>query len=108
MSRYALVRDGQVVNVALWDGKTEWTPDEGCTVHKLADDSQVGPGWTRFTNGRYKAPEPTDPEPLQVGLVVDSGALAVFFQTVQDPNSDPRDAIAALAEALNTAPADSA
>lgn len=102
VSRYALVCDGQVINVTLWDGKTDWTPDEGCTVHKLADDSPVGPGWTRAGNGRFVAPVATDPEPLQVGLIADPGALAVFFQAVQDPTVDTRDALAALAEALNT------
>lgn len=103
VSRFAVVRDGQVVNVTMWDGKSDWTPDDGCTVHKLPDDSPVSPGWTRSANGRYKAPEQTEPEPQQVGLVVDPAALATFFQTVQDPNSDPRAAIEALAEALNTA-----
>lgn len=103
VSRYALVCDGQVVNVCMWDGKTEWAPEDGCTVHKLPDDSPVGPGWTRAGNGRFVRPAEVEPEPEQVGVVVDPAALASFFQAVQDPNVDTRDALAQLAEALNTA-----
>jgi hypothetical protein len=48
MSRYALIQDGEVVNVVVWDGKTEFTP-EGELV-ALTDDEVVGPGWARKGN----------------------------------------------------------
>lgn len=46
VSRYAhVLGDGTVFSVSLWDGVTDYTPPEGHTLHKLADDSPVGPGW---------------------------------------------------------------
>jgi hypothetical protein len=53
MSRYAIVQDNEVVNVALWDGKTEYNPDGELVA--LADDEVVGPGWTR-SKGKWVAP----------------------------------------------------
>lgn len=56
--RYALVRDGVVVNVIVWDGESEWTTPEGCVAVEC--DNTVGP---RFTyDGKTfspPAPEPT-------------------------------------------------
>lgn len=57
MSKYALVKDGTVENVILWDGvpyapatdeapATGWNPPDGYTALPLEDDSSVGPGWT--------------------------------------------------------------
>jgi hypothetical protein len=53
MSRYALVNGDEVVNVALWDGETDYNP-EGELV-ALADDEPVGLGWTR-KRGKWVAP----------------------------------------------------
>lgn len=100
MSRYAVVCDGQVINVTLWDGKTDWAPDEGCTVHKLPDDSPVGPGWTRAKNGRYVAPEVVEQTPEPVALTVDPAAVTALIEAVQDPETDVRQALADFATAL--------
>jgi hypothetical protein len=105
VSRYAIVCDGQVVNVCLWDGVTDWTPDEGCTVHKLPDDSPVGPGWTRSGNNRWVAPAPAEVAPEPVAVTVDPTALADLLTAVQDPNVDVRQALADFAAALNPDPA---
>ena len=51
--RYAIVdKDGNVVNVSLWDGKTPWTPGEGLKAIKDEDNkAEIGGKWdgTRFT-----------------------------------------------------------
>jgi hypothetical protein len=60
--RYAHVINNKVVNVSLWDGTTEWTPDDGSVVpYPLEDDSPVGPGW-QFVDGEWVAPEPEPDE----------------------------------------------
>ena len=46
IGRYAhVLEDGTVWGVSLWDGVTDYTPPEGHTMHKLADDSPIGAGW---------------------------------------------------------------
>ena len=52
--RYAILRGNEVVNVTIWDGVSEWQPDEGCTAIECPDDA--GPGWT-YENGEWAAPE---------------------------------------------------
>lgn len=54
--RYAIILNGEVVNVALWDGVTDWQP-EGELV-QLEDGSPVGPGWT-YSDGVFVEPEVT-------------------------------------------------
>ncbi|ELP6610555.1 tail fiber assembly protein [Escherichia coli] len=39
---YAVVKDGIVINVVVWDGETEWQPDEGYAVKT---DGSVGICW---------------------------------------------------------------
>jgi len=41
--RHAIIKDSIVINVALWDGETEWTSPEGTTVVSCPDDA--GPNW---------------------------------------------------------------
>jgi len=41
--RHAIIENNTVINVALWDGETEWTPPENTIVVSCADD--VGPDW---------------------------------------------------------------
>lgn len=40
---YAVVNNGVVVNIAVWDGESEWKPTDGVAV--LAEDG-VGVGWS--------------------------------------------------------------
>ncbi|HGG0598098.1 hypothetical protein M8T05_11230 [Enterobacter roggenkampii] len=42
MDFYAVVENGIVINVVIWDGESGWVPEEGYVVK--ADDS-VGIGW---------------------------------------------------------------
>ncbi|WP_161139673.1 hypothetical protein [Propylenella binzhouense] len=43
VKRYAIVEGGIVINVALWDGEAEWTPDAGEAIPCPAG---TGIGWT--------------------------------------------------------------
>lgn len=39
--RYAIIEDGVVTNVILWDGQTDWAPPEGAVVVQ-SDALQIG------------------------------------------------------------------
>lgn len=49
--RYAVVRDGVVENVVMWDGESEWAPPEGTMLVKSDDanpsDIYDGKAFTR-------------------------------------------------------------
>lgn len=56
--RYAIVKDGVVINVALWDGKSEWDPGEGC--HPVqSDTANIGDTY----DGKDFIPVPVAEEP---------------------------------------------
>ena len=56
VKRYAIVSGGQVVNVTLWDGETEWAPPEG--QEAIPCPEEVGIGWS-YADGDWTAPEPS-------------------------------------------------
>lgn len=59
--RYAIVENGTVVNVVIWDGDTTvWQPPKGTTANLLPDDSPVSPGWT-FDGTNYAPPATAAP-----------------------------------------------
>jgi hypothetical protein len=46
VTRYAILRSGQVENIIRWDGQTPWSPP-ACTIAiVLQEDSPVSAGWT--------------------------------------------------------------
>lgn len=56
MNRYALIIEGVVTNIALWDGASSW--DHGCDAVILIEEGQkvgVGSDWdgTNFTEPPY-------------------------------------------------------
>jgi hypothetical protein len=53
-NRYAIVENGVVTNVILWDGEAEWSPESG-TANPLPDGSPVAPGYT-FDGTKYTEP----------------------------------------------------
>ena len=55
-STYAVVKDGIVINIVVWDGETEWQPDEGYAVKT---DGSVGIGW--LYDGETFTPPPVAP-----------------------------------------------
>lgn len=58
--RYAIVSGGSVVDVALWDGTTDWPLNSGESAIR-SDVADIG--WS-FSNGQFTAPKaPSPPEP---------------------------------------------
>lgn len=61
VARYALVQDGQVLNVTLWDGVEPLELPEGQSLVACGDDP-VGPGWAWDEEGGFVAlPIPSPP-----------------------------------------------
>ncbi len=53
---YAIVQDGMVINVVVWDGKTEWQPPAGTTAIEVTE--QTGPAYIGFgyIDGHFATP----------------------------------------------------
>jgi hypothetical protein len=56
-NRYAIVLDGTVINLATWDGESDWSPPEGEAVQC---GREVGIGWT-YEDGEF-SPAEVEPE----------------------------------------------
>lgn len=65
---YAVVKDGIVINIVVWDGETEWQPDDGEAV-KI--DNVAGIGW--LYDGKEFTPPP-EPDKTHAELVVEADA----------------------------------
>lgn len=59
---YAVIENGTVVNVVLWDGESEWSPDNGVAI-PAADG--VGIGWL-YADGEFSAPPVPPPTEEQL------------------------------------------
>ena len=46
MNEYAIVADGVVVNLIIWDGVSPWTPPDGTTLVAIQADEWVDMGAT--------------------------------------------------------------
>ncbi|WP_156438241.1 hypothetical protein [Burkholderia sp. BDU5] len=54
---YALVQDGKVINIIVWDGDTaKWQPPDGVLACLLPLDSTAGIDWTTDDNETYYPP----------------------------------------------------
>lgn len=53
--RWAVVDDGIVVNLIVWDGESPWSPPSDARVIEIPDDSPVDIGWSY--DGSNFAPE---------------------------------------------------
>ena len=54
--RYAMIKDGVVQNICLWDGDLNtWTPPEDMTV--IAAPENIGVGWS-YSEGQWAEPVP--------------------------------------------------
>ena len=61
MKRHAIIKNGVVVNVCLWDGDEKtWKPDPGTTAVLAEDGGEIGQLWDgeRFS-------DPPDPQPVE-------------------------------------------
>ncbi|SDH08997.1 hypothetical protein SAMN05216466_10762 [Paraburkholderia phenazinium] len=62
ISTYAVVENGAVTNVILWDGQSGWEPPAGTTAHPLPDGSPATIGYL-FDGTSYTAPPATPKTP---------------------------------------------
>ena len=53
MSRYAIVdTEGNVINIAEWDGVSKWSPPENTTLVPAEDEADAERGGT-YSNGQF-------------------------------------------------------
>lgn len=57
--RFALVMNSEVINIVLWDGEAEFTP-EGELIN-IEDHPEIGIGWT-YIDGEFIPPDPAPEE----------------------------------------------
>ena len=55
VENYAVIEDGVVVNVILWDGVAAYTPEEGQTLQPIGD-SGAWIGWKYNSKTAFEAP----------------------------------------------------
>lgn len=67
---YAVIENNTVVNVVLWDGESEWSPDNGVAI-PAADG--VGIGWL-YADGTFTAPDIPEPVKSHDELVAEAEA----------------------------------
>ncbi|WP_155631564.1 hypothetical protein [Burkholderia stagnalis] len=57
IANYAIVENGVVTNVIVWDGDAEsWHPPEGSTAILLPSESPIGVDWTTVDGVNYTPP----------------------------------------------------
>lgn len=54
MNKYAIIENGVVTNICLWDGTTEWVPPENSTIVELVDTS-IDIGF-QYLDGQFTPP----------------------------------------------------
>lgn len=97
--KYAVLKDGQVINVILWDGAGDDLPayfaDQGATLQLLPDDSLVGPGWSH-DGADFVAPEvPPVPPMTAEQALAERNRLMAYATTQIAPLQDAVDMVEA-------------
>jgi hypothetical protein len=60
MAHYAIIENGAIVSVIIWDGVAPYAPPAGATLTPLSQlPAGVGAGWTQGASGAWAAPAPT-------------------------------------------------
>lgn len=71
-TRYAIIRDGRVINTVRWDGVSPYSPPEGCTL-VLDEEGKASKGGTfdgKTMHPRVRAPAPA-PAPSAAEMIAD-------------------------------------
>lgn len=55
MPTYAIIENGLVVNIVIWDGVTSFVPPSGKILIQIQDGTYTGPGAT-YVNGAFGDP----------------------------------------------------
>lgn len=77
--RYALIRDGIVIQVIKWDGTDRWSPPEDVSLVMVDDGWGFGVG-DLYIDGVFYRPVKPEPE------VDDEGYMAINGQRLTDAN----------------------
>lgn len=75
VTTYAVVEDGEVVNVVAWDGVTPWEPPEGSQVVSIPSDVNAGIGWA-YIDGVFAAPPPPPVQPKSAEQILAENTAA--------------------------------
>ncbi|MFW5401370.1 tail fiber assembly protein [Yersinia sp. 1252 StPb PI] len=81
MNKYAVVLNGVVINIVVWDGVTEWQPNEGEAI--VATD-EIGIGWY-YADGTFTAPpepEPTHDEVVAMAFAKKSSLMQIASEKI--------------------------
>ncbi|WP_447867172.1 tail fiber assembly protein [Rahnella bonaserana] len=82
MSNFAIVESAVVVNIVIWDGVAEWSPNPGQTAVEVKDGNEVGIGYS-FIDGKFVAP--VQPAPTQEELTAEAKKQkAQILQTINE------------------------
>jgi hypothetical protein len=66
MMQYAIIKDGEVENIVVWDGDTDtWPIPDGYQAVQIEDGAEVGIGYT-YADGKFSAPLPPQRTPEQI------------------------------------------
>lgn len=80
---YAVVLDGKVINVIVWDGVTEYAPDGGELVPLTGN---AGIGWG-YVNGEFIKPEPPDRTPEE--LIAEAASIKTGLMNLASKRIEP-------------------
>jgi hypothetical protein len=69
VANYAIVESGVVVNIVIWDGVAEWSPNTVQIAVQIKDGDEVGIGYS-FIDGEFVAP--VIPAPTHEKLVAEA------------------------------------
>jgi hypothetical protein len=56
VENYAVIENGVVSNVIVWDGDSDWQPPDGATTVQITSDTGVAYIGGTYENGRFAAP----------------------------------------------------
>ena len=61
MAKYAIIKNGMVINTCVWDGVTEWQPPEDTEVVELSEDNLAGVSYL-YADGVFTPPQTSTEE----------------------------------------------
>lgn len=62
MNTYAIIENGIVVNLVVWDGVSKWSPPAGSTAILIPADTSVSIGYT-YNGTTFSAPQTNESPP---------------------------------------------
>lgn len=79
MNSYALIENGAVTNVVVWDGNTAaWAPAEGVQAVEIADGQTVGIGYSYDGSTFVSPPRAPEVTPVPASVTMRQARLALL------------------------------